>query len=190
VTQDWNDVDVVREQLERAARYVADGAQSEYLMWTRYNLRDSKWTPLESPLEAIYYLWWLAHMQGTVFKTSFCIEPQRTVKVLGQVYRLDFVLVCSDSFGDKLQDYGLSWPLIAVEVDGHGFHEKTPEQVALRNTRDRDLQNAGWRVFHYSWSEVIRDPAGCVGEVFSAGQQAFNALDAQLYKLEHQMETV
>ena len=55
--------------------------------------------------------------------------------------------------------------MIAVELDGHDFHEKTKAQVAYRNRRDRDLQSAGWTIFHFSGSELFREPCNCVREV-------------------------
>lgn len=50
---------------------------------------------------------------------------------------------------------------LVVEVDGHEFHEKTKEQAAKDKRRDRDLQQEGWNVFHFTGSEVWRDPFGC-----------------------------
>jgi hypothetical protein len=47
---------------------------------------------------------------------------------------------------------------IAVELDGHDFHERTKEQVKLRDRRDRVLQRHGWIVLHISGSELVREP--------------------------------
>ena len=54
---------------------------------------------------------------------------------------------------------------LAVEIDGHTFHEKTLEQVTRRNRRDRDVQIAGYTVMHFSYSELVRDPMACAAEV-------------------------
>jgi very-short-patch-repair endonuclease len=53
----------------------------------------------------------------------------------------------------------------AIELDGHEFHEKTREQVARRNERDRILIAAGWQVIRFSGSEFNRDPLQCIFEV-------------------------
>jgi very-short-patch-repair endonuclease len=50
---------------------------------------------------------------------------------------------------------------LVVEVDGHEWHEKTKEQAARDKRRDRDLQQEGWAVFHFTGSEVWNDPFGC-----------------------------
>ena len=65
---------------------------------------------------------------------------------------------------------------IAVEVDGHDFHERTREQVVARNQRDRDLQADGWTVLHFSGSEIHRQPEECVRQVFDVGYTAFGFL--------------
>ena len=50
---------------------------------------------------------------------------------------------------------------LVVEVDGHEWHEKTKEQASKDKRRDRDLQQEGWAVFHFTGSDVWRDPFGC-----------------------------
>ena len=49
---------------------------------------------------------------------------------------------------------------LVIEVDGHEWHEKTKEQAARDKRRDRDLQQEGWNVFHFTGSEVWCDPFG------------------------------
>jgi len=67
-------------------------------------------------------------------------------------YRLDFAIVLDRKF-------------IAIEVDGHDFHERTKEQAARDKARDRALITAGWTVLRFSGSEVWRDAFRCVQEV-------------------------
>lgn len=67
-------------------------------------------------------------------------------------YRLDFAAV-----GMKL----------AIECDGHEFHERTKEQARRDKSRDRALTAAGWRVLRFTGSEVWADPARCAREVFN-----------------------
>ena len=54
---------------------------------------------------------------------------------------------------------------IAVEVDGHDFHEKTKEQAARDKARDRYFAHEGWIVLRFTGSEVYRDPKACVGQI-------------------------
>jgi very-short-patch-repair endonuclease len=105
---------------------------------------------LESPLEEAFARCW-------VVAQMLCLDYVITLRpqvVVGD-YRLDFVL------GSIYR----SFPKLAVELDGHEFHEKTREQVTRRNTRDRYLQMTGWKVFHVSGSEFFRDPLECVRDI-------------------------
>jgi very-short-patch-repair endonuclease len=72
------------------------------------------------------------------------IVPQRQISD----YRVDFAV-----HAEEIR--------LVVEVDGHEFHEKTKEQAARDKRRDRDLQQQGWAVFHFTGSEVWNDPFGC-----------------------------
>lgn len=74
--------------------------------------------------------------------------------VLG--YKLDFAIVRDGA------DTG-----VAIELDGHDFHERTKEQAQHDKSRDRKLQAAGWRVLRFTGSEVWKDPAKCVREAIS-----------------------
>jgi len=54
---------------------------------------------------------------------------------------------------------------IAIELDGHEFHQRTKEQVERDYSRDRALARAGWIVVRFSGSEVWRDAGACALEV-------------------------
>lgn len=126
--------------------------------------------PLESPIEAKFFVWWwmirtAKKAAGELFYELDLFQQQR-VTAGGNNYRLDFVVAPeSPEILTTATRQGRRWPNIAVELDGHDFHERTKEQVAERNQRDRDLQADGWIVFHFSGSELYRDPARCVTEV-------------------------
>jgi very-short-patch-repair endonuclease len=70
-------------------------------------------------------------------------------------YRLDFVVFHDNEFGQ----------LVAVECDGHDYHERTKEQAARDRRRDRALQAAGVSVLRFTGSEIWRDPEACALEV-------------------------
>lgn len=67
-------------------------------------------------------------------------------------YRLDFAVV---SEGVR----------IAIECDGHDFHERTKEQAAHDRRRDRALTAAGWIVMRFTGSEIHADADSCAREV-------------------------
>ena len=54
---------------------------------------------------------------------------------------------------------------LAVECDGHDFHEKTPEQAKRDKSRDRDLLNSGYPVMRFSGGEIHSDPRKCSEQV-------------------------
>jgi hypothetical protein len=112
------------------------------------------------------------------------LRLQQEVAIDETRYRIDFrvdaVLSSSCTLPEAKQaEFVRRYPKIAVELDGHQFHERTPEQVVERNSRDRDLQRAGWTVFHFSYREFDREPQRCVSEVRAmANEAAENLLDA------------
>ena len=55
---------------------------------------------------------------------------------------------------------------IAVECDGHDFHEKTKEQARRDKRRDRFFQSQGIRVLRFAGSEIWASPEDCAEEVF------------------------
>jgi very-short-patch-repair endonuclease len=133
------------------------------------NWVDESRKPLESPIEAVFSLWWRALSLSGL---PLFLHPQEDVSVFTDTgrrnYRLDFAVVpdgpLPTSIGDPL---GIHFKF-AVELDGHEFHERTREQVALRNRRDRDLQAGGWKVYHVSGSELVANPRDVVQSVQSA----------------------
>lgn len=50
---------------------------------------------------------------------------------------------------------------LAIEVDGHAFHQATREQVEKDNRRTRALAKRGWIVVRYAGSEVNADAGRC-----------------------------
>lgn len=90
-----------------------------------------------------------------------CIDlfVQHELRIEERSVRLDFALV---GRGVRL----------AIEVDGHDFHERTKEQAERDRSRDRALQRAGWTVLRFTGREVNRDAARCVAEVLDGVRSA------------------
>lgn len=57
---------------------------------------------------------------------------------------------------------------IAVECDGHAFHEKTKEQASKDKERDRFFLTAGFPVMRFSGSDIFNKPLDCAAEVHAA----------------------
>lgn len=54
---------------------------------------------------------------------------------------------------------------IAVECDGHAFHEKTKEQAARDKARERAISLEGWTVLRFTGSEIYKDADACARTV-------------------------
>jgi Protein of unknown function (DUF559) len=120
----------------------------------------------ESPLEAAFRVWWYV---ASLHRTSPVpqLVYQHDVHVDGRTYRLDVAIF-------DTQPDGMRVPMIAVELDGHTFHERTRQQVVERNARDRALQSVGWTVMHFSYDEISANGLPCAVEVL----ERFDALMA------------
>lgn len=59
---------------------------------------------------------------------------------------------------------GESARFVAVECDGHAYHDKTPDQAARDKSRDRYLASNGLVVLRFTGSEIWADPLACADE--------------------------
>jgi very-short-patch-repair endonuclease len=57
---------------------------------------------------------------------------------------------------------------IAIECDGHDFHERTPQQAAYDRRRDRFFASNSIFVMRFTGREIKRDPVECAREVLWA----------------------
>ena len=90
---------------------------------------------------------------GRVQRHGVQIIPQH---VVGR-YRIDLAVIWWRSSVGQIQ--------LAVECDGHDFHEKTKEQARRGKARDRELLTAGWPVMRFTGSEIFADAARCASDV-------------------------
>lgn len=139
-------------------------AKWQHDLWTSpLFLRDC-----DSPLEAVWRVWWqLATASRYVNLPT--VRYQHELHVDGRMYRLDVALFQA----------GRSLPVLAVELDGHTYHERTPQQVADRNARDRALQTAGLTVLHFSYHELTGHGLECAIDAL----ERFDALTARTERI-------
>lgn len=115
--------------------------------------------PIGSPIEMLFWFWWQALEWARDVPPFGCwLLPQHEVAIGARTYRVDFKACPSQIYERQIKELGLPVPNIAIELDGHEWHERTKEQVIERNQRDRELQTVGWMVYHCSGSELVRDP--------------------------------
>lgn len=126
---------------------------------------------MESPIEDMF--WIAVHAQclaeniavnpgpvyddkgSLVLGDGIVIRPQVTIGA----FRVDFVL---SQVG--IGPAELLRPVV-VELDGHAFHDKDKKQRAYEKGRDRFLVKEGFRVLHFTGSEVVADPHKAAYEV-------------------------
>lgn len=74
-------------------------------------------------------------------------------------FRADFV--ASQRAHDKSRE---SLPVV-VELDGHQFHDRNKEQRSYEKARDRFFTRQGYRVVHFTGSDIVKDPYAAAWEV-------------------------
>jgi hypothetical protein len=132
-------------------------------------LRDEKYAILqsivncESPIEqAFAFAMHFSGFQGCIYFNPdvdiVAITNQPEITCGNKKYRVDFEVSVWYTKLNKAISF-------VVECDGHEFHEKTKEQVAKNNKRDRDLISEGYQVVHFSGSEIYNSAYRCVKEL-------------------------
>src|SRR5271166_1014923 len=85
---------------------------------------------ITSPVEQIFLLEWRYLQVDERYKVT--IRPQNDLTIKNDTYTIDFVV----SSTDKNRN-------LAIELDGHEFHEKTKEQAARDRARERNMDFDG-----------------------------------------------
>lgn len=163
---EYNMPDDVFEFLKREADRVGEAASRAFCQEVGVEILEKE---IASPIEQMFYaavrsLCAIHGIQvnpdpefgptgGVYFPRALWLREQVTV----ERYRVDFMVV----FGDD-DDAG---PRVAVELDGHQFHDKDKKQRSYEKARDRYLTKVGYTVFHYTGSDVVSDPVRVAREV-------------------------
>lgn len=116
----------------------------------------------ESPIEQI--------LQFALFQTMYLYPGfdgapleflfNHTLDGFSKAYRPDIFFDSDEQPCGDFGDYKL-----AIECDGHEFHEKTKEQVEYRNERDLELKKHGIDVLHFSGSQIYNNPFKCALQI-------------------------
>ena len=124
----------------------------------------------ESPIEELFL--------AAVFGAG--IDSSLAVNIYGRSYRDDAEIFEGDHVWpqSKIGNYRVDFlfahvspdgkrRFVAVECDGHEFHEKTKMQAARDKARDRFLVSRGIPVLRFTGSEIHSCPIGCWTEVLN-----------------------
>jgi very-short-patch-repair endonuclease len=107
---------------------------------------------ITSPIEQIFLMEWRFLRVDERYGVK--LRPQDTLKVDGIAYSIDFVVQKPDG---KMK--------LAIELDGHDFHEKTKEQATRDRRRERAIIRHGFTILRFTGSEIFRNSRKCVEEV-------------------------
>lgn len=113
----------------------------------------TKLSAIEEIFMSAFYTvkWCLGDAQPDIWNVS--LEPQFKIGS----YRVDFVA--------KNSCEGLS---VIVECDSQQFHDRTEKERRYEKQRDRFLQEKGYRIFHFTGSEIFQMPYECARQVICA----------------------
>lgn len=121
--------------------------------------------PCESPIETMMATGLLYAIGGDMYERAAgpcgeAVRPCCEIETQRRVgpYRVDIALIGQDV-------------KVAIECDGHEFHEKTKEQAARDKARDRELISSGYTVLRFSGSEIWADPLGCAHQALGIAKQ-------------------
>lgn len=112
---------------------------------------------------------WRRRGEAAGLDGSLLSEPAAWARIGGPFERWIFIQAPLQ-LGDRnirldLAIVGNGWK-IALECDGHEYHERTKEQAARDRSRDRALQLKGWVVLRFTGSEINRSSARCVRQIW------------------------
>lgn len=152
-----------------AQQFIDDHARTECIGNSSSIMTEIQEHGITSPPEQLWY----AAANAVGIPRLATILPQYEI---GQ-YRVDFMINPIgffvehpfNIFPDQLL-FALSSSLqcLVVEIDGFEWHDKTPEQAERDKTRERFIQQQGFRLFRYAAREVLREPVKCAQEIDAA----------------------
>lgn len=184
MSQERTLTDTVLSFIDLAGTHIARLAEDRFQQEMQANCLECG---LESPIEDLFWIACMALCQGHFIEVNPCpgratndselpmglyIYPQRQI---GK-YRVDFLITyrgyrpCFDGGKELVSRFESS---AVVELDGHDFHDKDKRQRSYEKRRDRDLQRAGYKVLHFTGSDMVKDPFACVREALELVSASF-----------------
>ena len=76
-------------------------------------------------------------------------------------YRADFLI--SSIFKGEVTSF-------VVECDGHAFHDRSEKERRYEKQRDRFFQRQGYKVFHFTGAEIVKNPYKVACEIIAEAQ--------------------
>lgn len=144
--------------IENSAALVAAWHREQFIIWMDEAVGDS-------PIERVFWGALNVMAKGEYCDINIGAPPDthdRGIWVLPQArigrYKADFLIACCPA-------KGVPMARVIVELDGHAFHDRDQKQRSYEKRRDRELQGLGYKVLHFTGSDVVADPYRCAHEV-------------------------
>ncbi len=124
----------------------------------------------ESPIETIL----LSAFLFVFDDSELTITPLRSNQRIADPFG-DGQLYCQFVVGEYRADFFVemidrrdqtTWLQLAIECDGHEFHERTKAQARRDRARDRWMQINKIMVLRFTGQEIWEDPIACASQVF------------------------
>jgi hypothetical protein len=87
---------------------------------------------------------------------TFVAEQQAAEDIFVLVPQLNLPDVGRVDYAIFVPQVSTQEPLLVIEIDGHDYHERTPDQASNDNRRDRALQRQGIPSFRFTATDVLR----------------------------------
>jgi very-short-patch-repair endonuclease len=87
------------------------------------------------------------------FSCGFNVQFQHNI----DKYRVDFLFSIISVSGKTHR--------LVVECDGHDFHERTKEQAIRDRSKDRRIQELGYKIFRFTGSEIYNKSFECARQI-------------------------
>lgn len=98
---------------------------------------------------------------------TLVIFPQYKLTSNSAVYYVDFMFMLDVEYYEPTSFWfsAHSHYYIAVEIDGHEYHERTKTQAEKDKFRDREIRKIGFSVFRYTGSEIYRNTPSIIWQI-------------------------
>lgn len=158
----------VNEFLSKASELCGKAVAEDFDQDLFHQITDKE---MASPIEQLFFIAVNAICKGD----GLLVNPE-PFEVAGGTYRFEYGVnvACQAQIGRYRADFlvGLARPAkvqpyapVVVELDGHDFHDQDKRQRSYEKARDRFFQKQGYRVVHFTGSDVVANPLRVAFEV-------------------------
>jgi len=125
---------------------------------------------ISSPIEEIFFM--ALHLQCAEIGNEFITDEDYENYHKG--YKFVLNVIPQKKIGNYKVDFliqlhqGLRVTELIVELDGHEFHDRDKKQRSYEKARDRFFIKSGYKVFHYTGSDIVNKPHHIAYEVMKS----------------------